>query len=596
MKGQPFERLIGRTPDGLPIQPLYRAPDFPSSTDGAGLPGQAPFVRGPTAVRDRYLAWDIRQTISAPESANADVLTDLQRGVSSVEIVMAGAGQAGGLAPSDLAGALSGVVLDLAPVGLSPGGDGIGAARALEAVYRAAGVDPDRARPVFNLDPLSAWMAQGAAPAAIENALDEAAAFAGEAGQRWPHALCLAASGRVAHEAGATAAQELAVMLAGGVCGLRAMERAGLTMDEALKRIHVILSAGPDVISETAKLRAARLLWSRVGEAIGARPAAMSLQAVTSQRSMTRDDAWTNILRGTAGCFAAAVGGADVITVTPFTAALGAPSALARRMARNTQLILMEESQLGRVADPGGGAWAIEAMTRAIAEAAWAYFQQIEAGGGLISALRDGRVQRDIAGADVAAMKDVARRKQTITGVTDFPLLDETTPAYVAAAPMGAMGYGEDPITALSPKRLSEPFERLRDRAKAASEKAFCATLGPLSEFAPRANFAANLLAAGGIAMLGADAAYGDEKAMIAAFQASSCAVAVLCGSDAAYAAQAGPISQALKQAGAAWVVYAGKPSDEAGLRMAGVDQFIFAGQDALDALATLHKAAGISQ
>lgn len=596
LKGQPFDRLIAKTRDGVAIKPLYRETEFASARDAAGLPGQAPFVRGPAAVRDRYAPWDIRQPLLArdADAANAIALDELNGGATSLEIVIGG----GALEPEGLASALSGVMLDLAPIALDARHAGVAGARALSAHYRLRHTAADQARPVFNLDPLSTWMIAGGATDDIDLLCADATAFAVEAAREWPLSLAFRASGRTAHEAGATPAQELATMISAGLVYLRQMEAAGLDPSDGARRIQFSVAVGPDVVVEIAKLRAARLLWATVMAACGAAPSArsMTLQAISSRRMMTRDDAWTNILRTTAACVAAATGGADSVTLAPCTEVVGAPSAQSRRIARNTHIVLMEESHLGRVADPGGGAWAIESLTQEIAAKAWAHVQAIETHGGLIGALRKGVLQSDIDAAHAASMADVARRKQTITGVSDFPLLEETPPeAEPFDPPPASRATMKDTIKPLVWRRVSEPFEALRARARPQAPSVFCATLGPLSSFSARANFAKNWCAAGGVRLVGDDVAYASPEARVTAFTHVQLRVAILCGADADYETQGEDVVRALKQAGADWIVYAGKPADEDRWRRVGVSQFIFAGQDALDALSTLHTALGVT-
>jgi methylmalonyl-CoA mutase len=600
LKGAPWERLINRTMDGTPIQPLYRAPDFDSAADAAGLPGQAPFTRGPAAARDPFLPWDIRQPVGGPDPAIANrlALADLERGVSSLELLVGGTARPG-LSVDGLSRALDGVLINLAPVALSAGRQGLAAARALAAHYEAAKADPTQAAPAFNIDPFGAWMRSGALDDSAEASIATAAAFAAGSGSLWTRGTSLRANGRALHEAGASPAWELAGMLGAGVAYLRALEAAGLSVEDGSRAILFCLAVGPDTMTEIAKLRAARALWAEVMAACGVSPDArgMRLQAITGARMMTRYDPWSNILRGTAACFAAAAGGADVVTVLPFTAPLGEASPLARRMARNTQLILMEESGLGRVADPAGGSFAVERLTADIAAAAWERFQSIEAVGGMAQALRGGLVQDAVAETRAAAAKDYARRKATITGLTDFPLLDELKPEIAAAGVTPpALPATIDTIAPLAWMRWSEPFEHLRDKADAITPRpaVFFANLGTLAEFSARANFAQNLFAVGGVGAIEPDAPYPDNAARIAAFKTSGADVAVLTGSDARYAGEAASAAQALKAAGAAWVVFAGKPADEAALRAAGVDQFVFAGQDALGAIETLHAALGV--
>lgn len=581
LKGASWDRLVARTADGAPIQPLYREPDFATSDDPSGTPGAAPFVRGATAARDPYLPWQIRQLIETPDvkTAHAEIMTDLERGVSSLEI---GAGVANSAA--DFKALLDGVLVDLAPIALD--GGRLETAQHLAAFLKDAG--PAAAPPAFNIDPVGVLMREGAI---ADDALATAAAFAHARRDVFPRATWFRADARPVHEAGGSEAQEIAAALSSGIAALRSLTDAGFGVDEAGGAILFTVAAGPDILVEAAKLRALRLTWARIMEASGARPEARAAHthAVTSRRMMTRHDAWTNMLRTTAAAFGAAVGAADAITVLPLTDALGLPTPFSRRIARNTQLILMEESRLGHVIDPAGGAWFVEKLTRDLAEEAWKEMQGIEAQGGIVAALKNGVLQHEVELIRQKRQKAFATRRESVTGVTDFPLLGAEAPATGGARPVPTPQAG-----ALVPIRWAEPFEALRDKGEAGKAQVFFATLGPLAEFSARSNFAKNLFAVGGVAAIGNEDVHADGPALVAAFKKSGAKVAVLCGSDARYASEAITVAEALKAAGALWIVYAGKAADETSLRAAGVDQFVFAGQDALEALQTLHAALGI--
>jgi methylmalonyl-CoA mutase len=581
LKGAPWDRLVGRTADGVPLQPLYRETDYATVDDPSGAPGQAPFVRGGQANRDAYLPWQIRQIVEVDgvASAHTALMTDLERGVSSVELVIDGA-------VPDMKALLQGVLVDLAPIALDAGAAGLAAAQALAALLQDVGAAA--APPAFNIDPVGVAMREGVYDGAAHR---EAAAFAAARRDPFPKATWLRADARPVHEAGGSEAQEIAAALSSGIAHLRALTEAGFPVDDAGRAILFTVAAGPDILVEAAKLRALRLTWARVMEAAGAKPESRAAQihAVTSRRMMARHDAWTNMLRVTAAAFGAAVGGAEAITVLPFTDALGLPTPFARRLARNTQLMLMEESHLGHVIDPAGGAWFVEKLTRDLAEAAWKEMQGIEAQGGIVAALENGVVQHEVELVRQKRQKAFATRRESVTGVTDFPLLGADAPQVA-----GKRAARASNPKALNPIRWAEPFETLRDKGEAAKPKVFFATLGPLAEFSARSNFARNLFAAGGVDAVGNEDVHADGPALVAAFRKSGLKVAVLCGSDARYASDAADAAEGLKKAGADWIVYAGKPANEAALRAAGVDQFIIAGQDALEALRTLHASLGI--
>ena len=300
---------------------------------------------------------------------------------------------------------------------------------------------------------------------------------------------------------------------------------------------------------------------------------------------MTRRDPWVNMLRTTMATFAAGIGGADAVTVLPFTAALGLADRFARRIARNTQVILLEESNLAKVADPAAGSGAIEQLTGELAGAAWKHFQEIEAAGGAAAALAAGLIQRRVDEVRAARMTAVARRKDAITGTSEFAFLAET-PVAVLDLPPRERKAEPPAFQPLSALRLSEPFERLRDRSDhllattGGRPKVFLANLGPLAAFSARATFAQNFFAAGGIEAVTNDG-FADPAAMAAAFAASGAPLACLCGSDEVYRAQAIPAAQALIAASARHVCLAGRPgADEQAQRAAGVATYIHIGCD----------------
>src|SRR4029079_1470197 len=227
-----------------------------------------------------------------------------------------------------------------------------------------------------------------------------------------------AADGRPVHAAGGSEAQELAFVVANALAYLRALEAQGIALDDARRFIFFRLAADQDQFLTIAKFRALRKLWSRVQEVCGLAPKPVFIAAETAWRIMTKRDSQGNIVRGTIAALAAAVGGADAVTVLPYTAALGVPDALARRLARNTQTILTEESNLHRVADPAAGSGAIEALTDQLCARAWALFQDIERAAGAAAALEAGLIQQAVAKVRAEREANIARRKDPLVGTS----------------------------------------------------------------------------------------------------------------------------------------------------------------------------------
>ncbi len=603
LKGADFDkRLVARTADGLHIEPLYARADALAGAQAA-VPGTAPFTRG-TATEAEGLGWEIVQRVTEPDpkTANAIILEELEGGATGVVLQIAGPGQIGVKVDSaaDMAAALAGVHLDFAPIALAGGIEGLTAARHLLGALATLNPKPGAAVSRLNVDPIGTLARFGTTWAPLEKALVDTVKLATEARASSAPFTAVLVDASVPHEAGASEAQELAFLAAALVAYLRAFEAAGIKPEDAIAGIAFALAVDTDLFVTAAKLRAARAIIARIAEAAGASATTMHITAVTSQRMMAKRDPWTNMLRTTAACAGAAFGGADAITVLPYTWALGAPDRFARRIARNTQLVLQEESALGRVVDPVGGSWYVEQLTAELAAKAWALFQDIEAKGGIAGALASGALQDDIAKVAQARGKTIANGRQALTGVSVFPLLGEDG-VKVAANPNPAPLKGKPQIRPLAPHRLAEPFEALRDAADAHAAKTgkgprlFLANLGEIVEHNTRSTWVWNFLAAGGIEGLNSDG-YADAAAAADAFKASSAEIACLCSSDAIYAKEAEAAAKALKAAGAKAVFMAGRPGEaEAALTAAGVDGFLFAGQDAITVLGDLHKALGVN-
>jgi methylmalonyl-CoA mutase len=587
LKGAPYDKLVARTYDGLAVEPLY---------------GRAAEAR-PVAGRTPGTAWRLMQRVDHPDpaAANKQALHDLENGATGLTLVLGGSVSANGYgldaSPETLERVLAGVVLDAGiaiDFNLSPATRD--AVKHFAALVKRRGLAPGSVDLRASINPIGGFAASGASPRPWPElargfvATVRALADQGFAG---PFAV---ADGRVIHNAGGSEAQELAFAIASAVEYLRALEADGIALDAARRMIYFRLAADADEFMTIAKLRAVRKLWARIEEACGLGPRPAHVAAETAWRMLTRRDPYVNMLRNTVAVAAAGLGGADSITVLPHTAPLGLPDAFARRMARNTQLILLEESSLGKVADPVAGSGAIEDLTAKLAAAAWSLFREIEAAGGAWAALEAGLVQGKVAAVRAQREQAVARRKETLTGTSDFPDLAEATPAVLDVAPIVTPKEGTIAVTAeaLPRIRLAAPYERLRDASDrllaqtGSRPKVFLANLGSLSDFTARATFAKNFFEAGGIAAVTNDG-FASRDAMTAAFKASGATLACLCSSDTVYEGEAAEAARAL--AGAAHVYLAGRPrAQEAALKAAGVGTFIFVGCDVLATLTAAHE------
>ncbi|MCX4696440.1 methylmalonyl-CoA mutase family protein [Streptomyces sp. NBC_01408] len=581
VSGEAAEDALSTTlEDGLTTRPLYTAPETAADT---GFPGFAPFVRGGRAEGNAADGWDVRQRHLGgdPVRVNEAVLADLENGVTSLWLTLG----RDGIPLDGLARALDGVYLDLAPVSLDAGAEYAEAARALLRLYAEREVAPAAARGCLGADPLGHEARTGEA-LGLADALELARTAAAE----YPGIRALAVDALPYHEAGGSAAEELGLSLATGVAYLRALTGAGLSTEAALGQLEFRYAATADQFLTIAKLRAARRLWARVAEACGAPEAGAQRQhAVTSPVMMTRRDPWVNMLRTTVACMAAGVAGADSVTVLTFDHELGLPDAFARRIARNTSTILVEESHLARVIDPAGGSYYVERLTDELAHAAWEFFQTVEKAGGQAAALRSGLVADHLAATWAARSKKIAKRREPITGVSEFPLLSEK-PVVREPAPAGPTG-------GLPRVRRDEAYEALRARSDAhlaatgARPRIFLAALGPAAAHTARATFASNLFQAGGVEAVH-DPVSVDPATAAAAYTASGAdGMAVLCSSDALYEEQAEAVAEALRAAGATTVFLAGRP----GTAPTAVDEYVFAGCDAVAVLSSVLDRMGVA-
>lgn len=544
--GSALERLDGRTPEGLVVPALA---DPTVAQPDRGRPGEFPYVRG-----NQVGAWDVRSWVRTSDAAEAarHLSEDLAEGATSVWVTVGGDG-----VPLDrLDVALDPVHLEAAPIvvqaagGITP----LAAADALaELLEHASSRHPCHQ---LGFDPFAGGRLDEAATVHV---LQRAIALGVRGvvidGSRWA-------------DQGAGDAAEIGIAVAAGLAVLRVGTDAGLADSDVLRALEFRLTVTDDQMVSIAKLRAARLLWSgalRRAEIADA-DAAMRQHAVTARAMLTRYDSWTNLLRTTIAGFAAAVGGAESLTVLPCDVAIGHPTSLTRRMARNVPALLREESHLGATTDPAGGAYAVEELTGTVAKAAWAEVRRVESVGGLDAALADGSVTALVAQAAQERRERVRTRSLPITGVSEFPAADEDLPQRTP------WKHPDEVVT------WAEEFEALRDRPT--SRPVLLATMGTVAQHTARAGFAANLCAAGGVPTVSAGATNGPEDVAVA-LQDAATTVAVLAGTDEQYAQDGAAHVKALRTAGATWVVLAGKPTRElADL----VDDHVAIGVDAVSA------------
>lgn len=531
LKGASFEKaLVAETPEGISLPPLYT--DVPWDP---GVPGAAPYTRGPHAAPFAPRVC-MRVEGDDPESQVRD---DLAGGADALWL---DAGLTDALRPELSEAPGVALILDARPG------------------------DLPRSAAVFAADPLGLVAAGALSPAALPDAMT----WLVDTARALPGVPVARVSTLAVHAAGADAADELAFALSAAAAYLRALTDAGIDLSAAASALTAQVAVGRDTFGELCKLRALRTLWHKLLAAAGAPDTALrGLHAVCATRTLSQRDPWVNLLRVTTEVFAAMVGGAEFITPRAFDEALAARSALGRRAARNTALVLRDESHLARVLDPAGGSYALEHRTHALAREAWARFTAMERDGGVAPLLTAGalRARCEAAWAKRAALLD--RRREAVLGVSEFANLTESLPARPASPP--------PPVEpALVPHRDGERFEALRGRAETPEKECVLLTLGPPTEHRARAAFAAQFFAVFGVHTREVDAL-------------PDAPVVCLCGSDERYASEAAATARALREGGCQRVILAGRPGAlEGALREAGVSDFIFLGCDAVATMNTI--------
>jgi methylmalonyl-CoA mutase len=502
--------LVTPLEDGLSVAWLYTPADALASDPGV-TPGADPYVRGIRVGEP----WAIRQENGAPArgEANAQILEDLEGGATEVLLRIESDGIGGVPARSvdELNETLDGVYLDLAPIALEAGSAAPSLGRALCDLWSARGVNRSEVRGSIGIDPLGTLARIGASQDAFAAPLAAAAGQLAEIQDGFPGVQVLAVDTVPYADAGAGAVFELALAIGSAVAYLRAGEHACLSPEDVARGLEFRLTVGPDQFLEIAKLRTIRRLWSSVLESCGVPPEQRRSRtyAKTSRRMLSSLDPWVNLLRITSAAFAAGVGGADGVTALPFDEAVGEafgqPGALGRRLARNTQLVLLEESFLSRVADPSGGSWYVESLTDQLAQRAWEEFQTMERTGGIEAAIASGRLAARLAADTARRQHELSARKRILTGVNAFPLLGDDGLKRSPPDGRGPWGAPAAPGRALTPQRDAAQFEHLRARAtalaaaQAAEPSIMLACMGPMSSYIEISQWAKSFFEAGGI-------------------------------------------------------------------------------------------------
>lgn len=637
LKGAPFKKLQSTTPGGIQIEPLYTK-DVVDSLGAPNAPGEYPYTRGGSATPRDDVAWDVRSTVAVghPQLAQRTIVRELERGSTQITLRFDQAtrhgygqghddlgdsiGRDGVAIPSatQLGQVLDGVYVDLVDIYLDAESGASEAWELLSSIERD-GFDASTLSGGLVGEPIALLATRGELAGGIDAAITERINLSLQITNVAPQFRALGISSEDYANAGATETQEIAIVLATAAEYLRRYATAGTTLEQALSHIELTLTTDADVFTSIAKLRAARQLWANLVVACGGTEAQAvpRLHVALSKRMLTKRDPWVNMLRVTAATFAGGVGGADGVDSQPFDERLGEPGELGRRIARNTQLLLQEESNVGVVADPAGGSWYVESLTQEIAATAWEEFQAIEAAGGIVASLQAGTLQGSIVDAAAAQLARVAHRKDPITGVSEFPDiheapverdvtdLDMPVDELIGDTPQRVSPSGDATIVeALTPVFWAQEFEALRDQSDAylqangARPQVFLVNIGPVASHTARATFAKNFFEAGGIeavtSTVGSTTGFNTIDEVQKAITDAAPALVCLCSSDSLYGEHGVAFTQAIAASSNAAIYLAGRlPDLEADLQAAGVSEFIAVGADVLSILRDAHHVVG---
>ncbi|MEZ4746574.1 MAG: methylmalonyl-CoA mutase subunit beta [Calditrichia bacterium] len=667
LKGKSFEKtLISRTIENISLSPIYGASDVPETFPNAN-PGEFPFQRGATAGGFFNRNWQIAQEIRAnsPRTFNSMLKNDLSRGQNVIHLPLDFATRsamdpdeivsAENAVPvsrlDDFSAAIDDVDCSKIPFHIYCGVSNIFISAIIAAEFEKHHRNIAELTGNIAADPIGELATTGQLPTSLNNLYNEIASAGKFFAEHRANVRSWMICADKYHNAGADTVQEIAVALATGAEYLRAMLERGFSADAAIRQITFQIAIGGQFFMEVAKLRTLRMLWGNIARAFGVSETAMemNIHAVTSQWNKTRYDAHVNMLRATTEAMAAIFGGCNSLQVAPFDELLREPDDFSRRIARNIQLILRDESHLDAVIDPAGGAWYIEKLSDELATAAWQKFRQIEKSGGIIEVLETSSLQQEIEKTATERANRLATGKDRLVGTTRYANAKETVEFFEAdtnrsiiehrkatldknhntgmqvqidqsrpieslmrAAQNGAtigqmreaIRESDDAFPRAKPlqiHRAAEAFEFLRlavERYSGKQEyplKVLLLNFGELSEYKPRADFARGFLEVAGLQVTDSAAVTSVENS-IGEIAESQPKIVVFCASDERYPDFVAELTTSLKaQHPATVVALAGYPQEHIeSFSAAGVDEFIHIRSNIVATLRSLLEKSGI--
>lgn len=666
LKGTTFEKkLVTKTYEGIELQPIYTQKDIKNITFVNEMPGYNYYVRGTEPEGYLNKSWEICQEIpySFAEEFNKALKYDLERGQTSINLLLDKATQLGidadnakveeighqGISISnleDFSRALLDIDLRNYPIHINAGFSSIQILMILAAFLKKQNIDFDKIKGSIEADPIGFMLVDGRLPVSLKFAYDKMALVLKWARYNMPQLRTIGINGLPFHNSGASAVQELAYVLATSVEYINQMLDRDLNIDDIAQSIRLTFGIGPFYFMEVAKIRAARIIWAKIIETYKGNKKSQKakIHARTSFLNQAKYDPYVNILRTTTEAFSAVTGGVDSLHTNFFNECFEQTGEFSRRIARNTQIILNEETHLGKITDPAAGSYYVEKLTDEVAKKAWDLFQGIEKKGGVFKALKQGYLQEEVEKVYERRRKDIAKRKTVIIGTNMYPnlkekkldlklpdyreiqkrrkqylkeykgsginekhieelnnlclnsenIIDIGTEAVLKKATIGEItraitkvSGNSVSITTLKIHRVSGGFEEIRDSVEIYKEekgyrpKLFLANMGSLSQYGARADFSKGFFEVGGFDVIYPKGFNTSEAAVNAALK-SEAGIVVICSTDEAYYELVPLITKAIKDKKSdIVVVLAGNPKDQIEeYRKSGVDEFIYLGAD----------------
>ncbi len=590
LKGADYDKkLVWHTIEGFNVKPYYRAEDLEGLEYLDTNPAQMPYTRG--KQKDGNV-WEVRQDIfeSDPVEANRIALDAVRRGATSLGVCANGVSSIG-----DMTTLFNGIYISAISINFIQSNDYLATLKTFVEYARQQGVDPKELHGSCEFDLFRYALNHGKFHRGEEGDLQAAKALVEYCHNELPGFRPLTVHGTTLHNAGANIVQELGFSLAAANELVARLSDMGCKMEHVASAISLNMGIGGTYFMEIAKIRAARLLWSKIVEQYKPEcdcPYKIFITATTSRWNQSIFDPYVNMLRSTTETMSAAIAGADAISVLPFDGAFKEADDFGYRIARNQQLLLKEESYMDKIVDPAAGSYYIENLTNQIAQGAWEHFLKVEQAGGYCKAIRNGLVQDEVEATARKRDLDIATRRTTILGTNQYPNLLEKMSEKIKCTPTRCDNQPENQeVRILHEYRGAEPFEMLRLQTEHAAHrpKVFLLTYGNLTMRKARAGFATNFFGVAGYEIVDNPGFATPEEGAKAALE-SGADIVVLCSSDDEYAELTEPVCKALKGK-VKCLVLAGYPKEMVDTyRSYGIDEFIHVKTNALETLTQFNK------